>query len=207
MTDPNITYKTGFAELVVKLGRTPTANECLGLHDAYKRAFEGERNDRGSEPANNRGNGNDNGGSSDSGARRTTRSGGPVDQSREFGRDNLAAENSGAVISAAGPSAAGFSREPAPQARSIDAREGWQPVEGVPGVSYRDETVTWEPLSGPGAPEIIPEAVSEPEPPAGIICASEPVLVVASAPCRACGREFERVARRGRPPVKCEECR
>lgn len=37
--DPNTTYKTGFAELTRELGRVPTANECLGLHDAYKRAW------------------------------------------------------------------------------------------------------------------------------------------------------------------------
>ena len=151
MADPNLTYKTGFAELVLKLGRTPTMKdaELLALHETYKKSW------------------------------------GPAEETV------LPPTN----VSAAGPSAAGFSREPAPQARTYDsdarAREGQAD----------------EPLSGPGAPEIIPEPVSEPERPVVNSGASEPVMTVASAPCRACGREFERVARRGRPPVKCEECR
>lgn len=39
MFDPNATYKLAFEELREKLGRVPTANECLGIHDAYKRAW------------------------------------------------------------------------------------------------------------------------------------------------------------------------
>ena len=81
MTDPNVTYKTGFAELREKLGRVPTANECLPLHDAYKRGFAGlaaeiQKADREYE-------------------------------GKVFGK-----------VSAAGPGAPGFSREPAPQAHS-----------------------------------------------------------------------------------------
>ena len=149
MTDPNVTYKTGFAELVLKLGRTPTMKdaELLALHETYKKSW------------------------------------GPAE------------ETVLAPVSAAGPGDMGFSREPAPQARTggedARAREGQAD----------------EPLSGPGAPEIIPEPVSAPEPVREYPRAAEPVMTVASAPCRACGREFEREARRGRPPVKCEECR
>lgn len=39
MDDPNIVYKRAFAELREELGRIPTANELLGLHDQYKRAW------------------------------------------------------------------------------------------------------------------------------------------------------------------------
>lgn len=39
MDDPNVVFKRAFAELREELGRIPTANELLGLHDAYKRAW------------------------------------------------------------------------------------------------------------------------------------------------------------------------
>ena len=39
VTDPNVTYKTGFAELVLKLGRLPTANEILPLNIAYAKSW------------------------------------------------------------------------------------------------------------------------------------------------------------------------
>ena len=136
MTDPNAIYKTGFAELVVKLGRTPTMKdaELLGLHEAYKKSWE------------------------------------------------PAAET---VL----PPARVKALSPRP---TEPTRQAWA-----------DRGATGAP-DKPAEPE---EPVSEPEPPVVNSGASEPVLVVASAPCRACGREFERVARRGRPPVKCEECR
>lgn len=42
MDDPNAIYKTGFADLVLKLGRTPTMKdaELRDLHEGYKRAWE-----------------------------------------------------------------------------------------------------------------------------------------------------------------------
>ena len=39
VADPNVTYKLAFADLTRKLGRVPNANECLPLHESYKRAF------------------------------------------------------------------------------------------------------------------------------------------------------------------------
>ena len=39
MDDPNVTYKRAYQELREELGRHPTANELLPLHETYKRAW------------------------------------------------------------------------------------------------------------------------------------------------------------------------
>lgn len=39
MDDPNVVYKRDYQTLRETLGRHPTANELLPLHDAYKRAW------------------------------------------------------------------------------------------------------------------------------------------------------------------------
>lgn len=134
--DPNHIYKTGFAELVLKLGRTPTMKdaELLGLHETYKKSW------------------------------------GPAEET---------------VL-------------PPTRVKGLSPR----PTEPMR-QAWADRGATGAP-DKPAEPE---EAVTAPEPVREYPRASEPVLVVASAPCRACGREFERVARRGRPPVKCGECR
>lgn len=159
MTDPNVTYKLAFAELQAKLGRVPTASECLGLHDAYKKAF----------------------------------------------------------ASAAGPGESGFSREPAPQAGAIGAE-----VRARGGQLSPEERAynAWasqgqpEPLSGPTINAEAPERRSAPEPPANKPEPPERPVTGTRGPsggivavCRGCGQDFERPARKGRPPVKCEECR
>lgn len=46
MTDPNVTYKLAFAKLVETLGRTPTATECLGIHEEYKGSYSRARDAR-----------------------------------------------------------------------------------------------------------------------------------------------------------------
>ena len=93
-----------------------------------------------------------------------------------------------AVASAAGPREEGFSRKPAPQARSIDA--------------HASEAADL-PLSGPDKPAEEAEVRSALPSPRVNPGGSGDRLVT----CRTCGREFERPATRGRPPVRCEECR
>ncbi len=46
MTDPNVTYKLAFAELRETLGRVPTANELIPLHDEYKASYSEARDIR-----------------------------------------------------------------------------------------------------------------------------------------------------------------
>lgn len=101
------------------------------------------------------------------------------------------------------PEPEGFSREPAPQARSIcdvtRAREG-QPAE--------------EPLSGSRIITDRVEAESSPEPVAspsrdshGPILGSRGPAGGVMAQCRQCGEMWERKRAVGRPAVVCEECR
>ena len=155
MTDPNVVYKEGFATLTRELGRVPTANECLGLHDAYKASYSEARDIR------------------------------------------QAAERANAR--AAGPGDMSPSREPAPQARTLDsvARES-----------------AGEPLSGPRikatgeqAESVPPPTSVNPEPSERPIAARRGPGGGRLATCRRCGSEFERPARKGRPPVECGQCR
>lgn len=172
MTDPNVTYKLAFAELSRELGRTPTSNELLGLHDAYKRAW------------------------------------GPAEESTAAGR----------------PEPTGFSRKPAPQARTegeIDAREKVPDLMAALEASLapfklarEGREQAGEPLS---APRIIPEgpgAASEPDASRVNPGAAEGLREGDRGPgdglvakCVKCGRLWERPARKGRPAIWCEECR
>ena len=154
MDDPNAIYKTGFAELVVKLGRTPTMKdaELLGLHEEYKKSWE------------------------------------------------PATETVLAPVSAAGPSAAGFSREPAPQARTggedARTREG-QEATGAPNKPAEPEEAVTAPLPSPAPSRVSEQATVGTRGPGGGIVAA----------CRKCGQAFERPTRKGRPPVECGICR
>jgi hypothetical protein len=101
------------------------------------------------------------------------------------------------IARAAGPVDNGFSREPAPQARSYTREEEVEapslPLSG-PGINGNGVGA----VSEPGKAEIKPEAAEGPArgPNGGVL-----------AVCEACGAEWERPARRGRPALKCEGCR
>ena len=168
VTDPNVTYKTGFAELVLKLGRLPTANEILPLNIAYAKSW------------------------------------GPAE------------ETLSAPDSAAGPQS-GFSREPAPQART--GGEGARTRETVPDLMAALEaslaTIKAERgLSGPTINAEPPERRSAPEPPANNPGPPDGLIEGDRGPggglmckCQVCGLLWERPRSKGRPAYRCETCR
>lgn len=167
VTDPNVTYKLAFAQLRERLGRMPTANELIPLHDAFKASYSEARDIR------------------------------------------VAAERANAA--AGRPEPTRPSRQPAPQARSGDTREGWREV--APGVLARDEVGSL----ATGGPRIIPtreEAESAPSPSCapsrdyhGLIEGDRGPGGGLMGVCTSCGQLWERPARKGRPAYRCEPCR
>lgn len=206
MSDPNATYKAGFRELTELLGRTPTSADSgwLALHEEYKSAWlpaeETVLAPKVSSPkaiiefcA-------------ECGFKRDIATG-IHDVSSPTTRD---CERMYPKVSAAGPGDTGFSRKPAPQAGAIGADTRTR--EGVPDLmAALERSLGMEPPSGPGINANGAGAASEPEPPSSNCGPAEgPQRGPGGgllATCEECGRLWERPARRGRPAVRCEECR
>jgi hypothetical protein len=118
------------------------------------------------------------------------------------------------IASAAGPVDAGFSRKPAPQARTYtreSAGEGGKTAARARAIAAY---VTGEPLSGPdksnpreGAPITLSASISAPGGSHGLSRGARGPGGGLVYRCGACGRLWERKVGRGRPASKCEECR
>lgn len=98
------------------------------------------------------------------------------------------------------PAPAGFSRQPAPQASTYDAREGQAAAEEATG-GPRKNAEGAERRAAPERPSAAPgiyDGLIEGDrgPGGGLMCR-----------CQACGQLWERAKTRGRPAYTCEECR
>ncbi len=208
MADPNVTYKAGFLALQEKLGRVPRVSdpEWLELGNRYSASYSEEREARISEERKS---------GREAGREGTTvvnnespiqpsrvRPGavtGPTDSATTRGGNSHRAGTED--LAAAGrPGQESPSRKPAPQAYSYQARESAEESrEALSGSRINDpgagaESVLFAPVSPPGNCDGLQEGDRGPS--GGLI-----------GKCEACGRLWERPARRGRPAYKCEECR
>ena len=119
--------------------------------------------------------------------------------SAEYSRERemrLGEEARASRARAAGPGESGFSREPAPQARTGGAEARARGLEeGLSGPRINAEPGEAESVLSPpsAAPRDLQGARG---PTGGLICR-----------CQACGLLWERPKGRGRPAFKCEECR
>ncbi len=215
MDNPNTVYKLAYAELAEKLGRPPTCNELLPLHEEYKRAFvalpdEIAKADREYE-----------GRVFGKAAASRLEPGGFSRQLAPQARalDTELKDNTGfphcygslCQIGLGGDCSCtcGFCRD---RVRALDTDTRESVAQGAASL----------PLSGPDKPANAGAAVSEPEPspvnPGGSERAPRPPREYVGrsgrgpnggvlADCVACGREWERPLRAGRPASLCEECR
>jgi hypothetical protein len=86
---------------------------------------------------------------------------------------------------------------PVESAREGQSREAvGEPLSG-PGIIQTGEAAVSEPGEGDGAPRVCEGLIEGDRGPGGGIMAR----------CVGCGQLWERPARRGRPAIKCEECR
>ncbi len=150
MSNPNATYKQAFADLTIRLGRTPTAND-----EGWRKIAE--------------------------------------DLRLAWVNLGQAPETVLAPTSAAGPQGQGFSRQPAPQASAIDAREAGLEALGEPGTAKIGQVASECPEQGNGAVSLYEGARG---PGGGIV-----------GKCGRCGRLWERAKAKGRPSALCGECR
>jgi hypothetical protein len=224
MNDPNVTFKRDWAALVEKLGRQPkvTDPEWVKLHEDYKNAFSSRpaeetllapkaRETKCVVPE------------CVPGIREQTSNTNVVNVEKSSSATDVGnpgpmttttrETNSKLVGSAAGPVDMGFSRKPAPQARTYTYTR-----ESAAEVAARARAiaayVAGEPLSGPdksnpreGAGITVSASVAAPGGAHGLLLGARGPGGGLVYRCGACGRLWERKVGRGRPANKCEECR
>lgn len=204
MSDPNAIYKAKFRELTELLGRTPVSSDTgwVALHEEYKKAWGPSEETVFAPKARER----------ESWTNMTTE----ATSTAEHGMSapGTGPQNLGTMVPvlsvtpnarhqsdrAAGPQETGFSRELAPQARTEgegSAREGGQGDREAlsgPGVNQNGVGAGTALGWGNGALRDYQRAGRG---------SGGGVLAV----CEACGQEWEREKRRGRPNARCEGCR